>query len=70
MTPSIRVAFIGNSLPRRCGIATFTNDLQHAVALARPSSESAIVAMNDAGRSYEYPSVVQRRKAQRLHARG
>ena len=27
-----RIAFIGNSLPRRCGIATFTTDLQQAVA--------------------------------------
>jgi glycosyltransferase involved in cell wall biosynthesis len=59
MTPPIRIAFIGNSLPRRCGIATFTNDLQHAVSLSRPGSETAIVAMNDAGRSYEYPSVVR-----------
>lgn len=59
MTPSIRLAFIGNSLPRRCGIATFTNDLQHAVALSRPSAEAVIVAMNDAGQSYEYPPVVR-----------
>ena len=59
MTPPIRIAFIGNSLPRRCGIATFTSDLQQAVALSRPGSDTAIVAMNDAGRSYEYPSVVR-----------
>ena len=32
MTPLARLAFIGNSLPRRCGIATFTTDLQQAVA--------------------------------------
>ena len=59
MTPSIRLAFIGNSLPRRCGIATFTNDLQHAVALSRPSAEAVIVAMNDGGQSYNYPPVVR-----------
>ena len=29
-----RIAFIGNSLPRRCGIATFTTDLQQAIAAA------------------------------------
>ena len=28
MTPLRRIAVIGNSLPRRCGIATFTTDLQ------------------------------------------
>jgi glycosyltransferase involved in cell wall biosynthesis len=59
VTPSIRLAFIGNSLPRRCGIATFTNDLQHAVALSRPSAEAVIVAMNDRGQSYDYPPVVR-----------
>jgi glycosyltransferase involved in cell wall biosynthesis len=59
VTPSIRLAFIGNSLPRRCGIATFTNDLQNAVALSRPGAEAVIVAMNDAGQRYEYPTVVR-----------
>jgi glycosyltransferase involved in cell wall biosynthesis len=59
VTPSIRLAFIGNSLPRRCGIATFTNDLQHAVVLSQPSAEAVIVAMNDAGQRYEYPAVVR-----------
>jgi len=55
-----RVAFIGNSLPRRCGIATFTTDLQQAVAAARPDIETSIVAMTDRGRVYDYPSVVRR----------
>jgi glycosyltransferase involved in cell wall biosynthesis len=59
VTPSMRLAFIGNSLPRRCGIATFTNDLQHAVALLCPSAEAVIVAMNDRGQSYDYPPVVR-----------
>jgi glycosyltransferase involved in cell wall biosynthesis len=58
MAPISRLAFIGNSLPRRCGIATFTTDLQQAIA-ARSDSESAIVAMNDPGRAYAYPPVVQ-----------
>ena len=56
--PSLRLAFIGNSLPRRCGIATFTNDLQQAVTQARPGTETLIVAMDDAGQSYGYPPVV------------
>ena len=59
MTPPLRIAFIGNSLPRRCGIATFTNDLQSAVAASRPGIETTIVAMNDGDRSYEYPPVVR-----------
>jgi glycosyltransferase involved in cell wall biosynthesis len=55
---SNRVAFIGNSLPRRCGIATFTTDLQRAVAAAARTSDTAIVAMTDEGRHYDYPPVV------------
>ena len=36
MTPLRRIAFIGNSLPRRCGIATFTTDLQQAISTFTP----------------------------------
>ncbi len=53
-----RVAFIGNSLPRRCGIATFTTDLQLAIAAAPDGIETSIVAMNDGGRDYAYPPSV------------
>jgi glycosyltransferase involved in cell wall biosynthesis len=54
-----RVAFIGNHLPRRCGIATFTHDLHQAVTLARPNWETGIVAMTDPGCTYEYPPVIR-----------
>ncbi len=54
-----RLAFVGNSLPRRCGIATFTTDLQQAVAAERPDIETFIVAMNDHGHVYDYPASVQ-----------
>lgn len=53
-----KIAFIGNSLPRRCGIATFTTDLQSAVQASLPTGEVSIVAMTDPGRSYEYPSTL------------
>jgi glycosyltransferase involved in cell wall biosynthesis len=53
-----RIAFIGNSLPRRCGIATFTTHLQQAVAAARADLETTIVAMTDHGQAYDYPSTV------------
>ena len=54
-----RVAFIGNHLPRRCGIATFTHDLHRAVAAARPDLETCVVAMTDPGRTYDYPPAVR-----------
>ena len=60
MTAPRRFAFIGNSLPRRCGIATFTTDLQQAIAASRPNSQGVIVAMTDTGRHYDYPPVVLR----------
>jgi glycosyltransferase involved in cell wall biosynthesis len=53
-----RIAFIGNSLPRRCGIATFTTDLQTAVKESNPDVLTGIVAMNDCGSHYTYPSSV------------
>ncbi len=58
MTALNRIAFIGNSLPRRCGIATFTTDLQHAVAASRADVETVIVAMTDHGQIYDYPRTV------------
>ena len=53
-----RIAFIGNSLPRRCGIATFTTHLQQAVAASRADLETTIVAMTDHGQAYDYPATV------------
>jgi glycosyltransferase involved in cell wall biosynthesis len=58
MTPIRRIAFIGNSLPRRCGIATFTTDLQQAVANSRSGPDTRIVAMTDHGQTYDYPASV------------
>ena len=58
MRPVQRVAFIGNHLPRRCGIATFTHDLHAAVATVRPDLHTGVVAMTDPGGSYDYPAAV------------
>ena len=58
MTPLRRIAIIGNSLPRRCGIATFTTDLQRAISTSRPSQKASIVAMTDHGQAYDYPASV------------
>jgi glycosyltransferase involved in cell wall biosynthesis len=54
-----RIAFVGNHVPRRCGIATFTRDLRDAVAARHPRADCFVVAMNDAGRSYDYPAEVR-----------
>lgn len=59
MTQLKNVAFIGNSLPRRCGIATFTTDLQQAVSKSPAHVATAIVAMTDHGHVYDYPPEVR-----------
>lgn len=58
MTPLRRIAFIGNSLPRHCGIATFTTDLQQAITTSRQDLETRIVVMTDHGQAYDYPASV------------
>jgi glycosyltransferase involved in cell wall biosynthesis len=59
MKPLKRVALIGNHLPRRCGIATFSHDLRRAIATARPGLETCVVAMNDPVSTYDYPAAVR-----------
>jgi glycosyltransferase involved in cell wall biosynthesis len=54
-----KIAFAGDHLPRKCGIATFTSDLLAAVAAAHPESECFAVAVNDVKGGYEYPEVVR-----------
>jgi glycosyltransferase involved in cell wall biosynthesis len=54
-----RLAFVGNHLPRQCGIATFTTDLSGAVDAAAPGVQLMVVAMNDVGHSHAYPERVR-----------
>lgn len=54
-----KIAFVGDHLPRKCGIATFTTDLRAAVAAGHPQSECLAVSVNDIPGGYEYPDVVR-----------
>jgi glycosyltransferase involved in cell wall biosynthesis len=58
VTPPRRIALIGNSLPRRCGIATFTTDLQRAISNSGPNLQTSVVAMTDRDQTYDYPASV------------
>lgn len=58
-SPSSRIAFLGNYLPRLCGIATFTTDLRDAVAAAAPDAECFVAAINDRPEGYAYPPPVR-----------
>ncbi len=56
---SDRIAFIGNYLPRQCGIATFTTDLCEAIAAEQPGATCIALPVNDNEDGYEYPSRVR-----------
>ena len=60
MKPELNIAFVGNYLPRMCGIATFTTDLCEATSkqLGRGSNVFT-VAINDTEQGYAYPSRVE-----------
>ena len=53
------IAFLGDYLPRKCGIATFTSDLLEAVATRHPRSWCFAVPVNDIDGCYQYPPVVR-----------
>jgi glycosyltransferase involved in cell wall biosynthesis len=55
----MRIAVIGNHLPRQCGIATFTTDLCNAIAAEYGSAQLSVVAINDGQSSYLYPERVR-----------
>jgi len=54
-----RFALLGNHMPRRCGIATFTTHLTDALGDVLPHAEAFVVAMNDAGQRHQYPGRVR-----------
>src|SRR5512133_3856670 len=54
-----RIAFVGNYLPRQCGIATFTTDLCEAVAKTYPTVDCIALAINDTADGYAYPPRVR-----------
>jgi glycosyltransferase involved in cell wall biosynthesis len=54
-----RIAFIGNYLPRQCGIATFTTDLCEAISVQFPDTTSIAIPVNEVSTGYAYPSRVR-----------
>jgi glycosyltransferase involved in cell wall biosynthesis len=54
-----RIAFIGNYLPRQCGIATFTTDLCTALGNEYGGERLFAIPVNDPESSYEYPEQVR-----------
>jgi glycosyltransferase involved in cell wall biosynthesis len=62
MKKKIKIACIGNYVPRQCGIATFTRDLVESMANNSNKSDfeakAYVVAINDHNNHYDYPEIV------------
>jgi glycosyltransferase involved in cell wall biosynthesis len=54
-----RIAFVGNHLPRQCGIATFTTDLCAALTVEYGEGRLFAIPVNDPESSYQYPEQVR-----------
>lgn len=54
-----RIAFVGNYLPRECGIATFTTDLCNALTDEFGRGRLFAIPVNDPDSSYDYPEQVR-----------
>ncbi len=52
-----RIALVGNFPPRKCGIATFMNDLNDGITNTGVST--TVIAMNDGVKKYIYPEQVE-----------
>lgn len=54
----LRIAFISSCLPRRCGIATFTDSLSKALESNLGRNASFFIALNNIKEGYSYPPEV------------
>jgi len=54
-----RIGFIGNYMPRQCGIATFTTDLCEAIATEYEGTTCIALPVNDLEAGYAYPARVR-----------
>ncbi len=53
------IAFLGDYVPRRCGIATFTADICEAIAAQFPETQCIVGSVNDRPEGYDYPTRVR-----------
>jgi glycosyltransferase involved in cell wall biosynthesis len=54
-----QIAFLGDHLPRQCGIATFTSDICDAIATEFPECQCVVGAVNDRPEGYDYPDRIR-----------
>jgi glycosyltransferase involved in cell wall biosynthesis len=60
----MKIVVVGNYPPRKCGIATFTENLVNAILSGVQEGgdnvQVEVIAMNDADKQYDYPGIVKR----------
>jgi glycosyltransferase involved in cell wall biosynthesis len=61
----MRIAFVSTSVPRRCGIATFTADVVAAVRAADPTVRCSVIAIDEPNSARAYGPEVKARIRQR-----
>src|SRR5215469_14277564 len=54
-----KLALVGDYLPRKCGIATFSADLRESIASQWTGTQCFVVPVNDVEGGYEYPAEVR-----------
>lgn len=54
-----KIAFVGDYLPRKCGIATFTHDMYASISAYNREAECVVVPVNDRPEGYDYPPEVR-----------
>ncbi len=54
-----RIALIGDYMPRKCGIATFSRDVCRSLTNSTTGTECFVVAVNDTPEGYAYPPEVR-----------
>lgn len=54
-----RIALVGDYLPRKCGIATFTHDVCRSLTDAYPGLQCRVIPVNDRPEGYDYPPEVR-----------
>jgi glycosyltransferase involved in cell wall biosynthesis len=54
-----KLGFIGDYVPRKCGIATFTADVCRSISSQFPAIECLVAPVNDIPEGYDYPPEVR-----------
>ncbi|TMM56857.1 glycosyltransferase [Maribacter algarum] len=65
----MKIAILGNFLPRRCGIATFTSNLAESIiASNKKDTDVFVIAMENGFKKHKYPEIVKQTISQQVQS--